>query len=302
MKKLIAILVAAALLFGCLPVAASAESVPIVSVEVQAKAIVGQIVPVTIYIENAKGLTSGSFQIAYNTSVFNFEDSDYITYDYEGVLIDAGEGWTYDTLQCVFSCARSPFPSDERTPLVTFFLVSRTVGGSNFSLSECLLTKGLTPEEVTAQINVQQNQVVANDAIEIVLDSAPPEIFENIILLLNASNVSELLDYLGMPGAPVRDKNGKPLGNETAILSSCTVYFTVDGESFQSCALIRMGDADGDGKITAADARKALRFSAKLETGTTLQYGTCDVDLDDKITASDARTILRVSAKLTMFT
>lgn len=61
---------------------------------------------------------------------------------------------------------------------------------------------------------------------------------------------------------------------------------------------LKPGDLNGDGKVTASDARTALRISAKLETPTKDQFMAADVNGDGRITASDARTILRVSAKL----
>lgn len=59
-----------------------------------------------------------------------------------------------------------------------------------------------------------------------------------------------------------------------------------------------LGDVNGDGKITAADARIVLRASAKLETLEETSLLAADINKDNKITAADARTILRVSAKL----
>ena len=58
------------------------------------------------------------------------------------------------------------------------------------------------------------------------------------------------------------------------------------------------GDINMDGKITAADARLALRASARIEniTDEALEIG--DMNNDKKITAADARLILRKSAKL----
>lgn len=52
------------------------------------------------------------------------------------------------------------------------------------------------------------------------------------------------------------------------------------------------GDADGDGKITSADARLILRASVGLETVDTER---ADVDGDGKITSADAREVLRRS-------
>lgn len=52
------------------------------------------------------------------------------------------------------------------------------------------------------------------------------------------------------------------------------------------------GDADGDGKVTAADARLILRAAVGLEE-VDLERG--DIDGDGRITSSDARSALRIS-------
>lgn len=59
-----------------------------------------------------------------------------------------------------------------------------------------------------------------------------------------------------------------------------------------------LGDVNGDGKVVAADARMALRYSAKLAELDEEQFAAADVDNSGKVTASDARKILRVSAKV----
>lgn len=64
---------------------------------------------------------------------------------------------------------------------------------------------------------------------------------------------------------------------------------------------IGMGDVDGDGRITAADARLILRRAAQLITFSMEQEARADVDKDGKITAADARKVLRVSAGLETF-
>lgn len=58
------------------------------------------------------------------------------------------------------------------------------------------------------------------------------------------------------------------------------------------------GDLDGDGKVTASDARLALRFSVGLEFPSKLMAIAADVDNDDFITAADARLILRYAVGL----
>ncbi len=61
-----------------------------------------------------------------------------------------------------------------------------------------------------------------------------------------------------------------------------------------------VGDVNGDGRITAADARLLLRISAKLDKSEdyNLPLEAFDVTGDSKITAADARRILRIAAKL----
>jgi len=59
-----------------------------------------------------------------------------------------------------------------------------------------------------------------------------------------------------------------------------------------------LGDVDGDGRITAADARLTLRFSARLIDLTEQQKKAADINGDGKITAANARRVLRWSARL----
>lgn len=61
------------------------------------------------------------------------------------------------------------------------------------------------------------------------------------------------------------------------------------------------GDVDGDGKVSAADARYALRCAAKLESLDDYQFAAADIDQNGEVRASDARMILRVCAKIDSF-
>lgn len=58
------------------------------------------------------------------------------------------------------------------------------------------------------------------------------------------------------------------------------------------------GDTDGDGVITAKDARIALRVSAMMEYITGRNFVCADIDKNGKITSSDARKILRKASRL----
>ena len=58
------------------------------------------------------------------------------------------------------------------------------------------------------------------------------------------------------------------------------------------------GDVDGDGSVTPADARIALRVSVGLDTLTTDQKQLADADGDGTISSADARLILRAAVGL----
>ena len=56
-----------------------------------------------------------------------------------------------------------------------------------------------------------------------------------------------------------------------------------------------LGDVVEDGKINAADARKVLRYAAKLESYSANIEINGDVNRDGKITSADARLILKIA-------
>ena len=58
------------------------------------------------------------------------------------------------------------------------------------------------------------------------------------------------------------------------------------------------GDLNFDGKITAADARIALRLAVGLESGDATVRARADVDCDGRVSAADARAILRAAVGL----
>jgi hypothetical protein len=58
------------------------------------------------------------------------------------------------------------------------------------------------------------------------------------------------------------------------------------------------GDLNGDGKVTATDARIALLIASKLLKPTAEQIEAGDIDGDGKISAKDARQILRMAARV----
>ncbi len=83
------------------------------------------------------------------------------------------------------------------------------------------------------------------------------------------------------------------------ILSIALITILLATTLFTGVASANMiGDVNGDGKITAADARLTLRASVKLETLDENQTKAADVDGKTGLTAADARLILRASVGL----
>jgi hypothetical protein len=82
------------------------------------------------------------------------------------------------------------------------------------------------------------------------------------------------------------------------LYKKCTVCKKILESKHDDSYGIIFGDVNDDGKITAADARLALRISAHLDTPNEKQLITADYDRNGKITAADARMILRKSANL----
>ena len=76
---------------------------------------------------------------------------------------------------------------------------------------------------------------------------------------------------------------------------------TQQNEPIDLVCVILKGDANGDGLITAADARIVLQVSAKIRTVSGPFILANDFDSNGVLSAGEARKILRVSSKLEKF-
>ena len=77
---------------------------------------------------------------------------------------------------------------------------------------------------------------------------------------------------------------------------SFTKIYKTSDIVFKDLPKFIMGDLNGDGKVTAADARLALQIAAKTLKPTEYQLKVGDINGDGKITAADARSILMMAA------
>ncbi len=84
---------------------------------------------------------------------------------------------------------------------------------------------------------------------------------------------------------------------ESVSLGLAKALLEVVGASYKELER-KKGDVNGDGKISAEDARTALRAAAKIENLNDAEKRAADINSDGNVTAEDARGILRKAAKL----
>ncbi|MBE6812105.1 MAG: hypothetical protein E7523_04400 [Ruminococcaceae bacterium] len=120
--------------------------------------------------------------------------------------------------------------------------------------------------------------------------------------------VGQLIDSLTCVGnMQVVDKNGNGKSRNDILATGMTLLVMDEGDGMdanvQFAASVSVwGDGDGDGAVTAGDARIALRCSVDLEENLSeAQMFALDTDSNNNITAGDARFLLRVSVELDGF-
>ena len=126
-------------------------------------------------------------------------------------------------------------------------------------------------------------------------DSNDAKVNGNNITSNNGLSAAQLLSQAGK-GAVIKTSDGKTV--ESAVLIGTGMVLTLaDGTKKE---IVVFGDADGDGKISASDARLALRASVGLESykEDSCYYKAVKVSDGDKLSAADARLILRASVGL----
>ena len=115
----------------------------------------------------------------------------------------------------------------------------------------------------------------------------------------NIKNVTAVADVTKNNNFAVKDKFGNVLKND-ALVGTGNIIHILDSASKVTAEyrIAMLYDVNGDGQITAEDARLVLRASAQLENISGVYAIAANVNGDDQITAEDARLILRRSAGL----
>ncbi len=116
------------------------------------------------------------------------------------------------------------------------------------------------------------------------------------LLIIEAGQSKESVQSRFKADSDIVNIEGKDLSEKEIVGTGSKATLTKLGETFVYTVIVPM-DANCDGVITANDARKALRFSSRLEKADDILIRASDSDDDGKVTAFDARTILITSSK-----
>jgi len=115
------------------------------------------------------------------------------------------------------------------------------------------------------------------------------------IVTVAGATVEQLLSQTDK-GAVIKDCKGNLVAADKLPGTGMTLTLS-DGKEY---TIVVFGDVEGDGNITASDARLALRASVGLESYNedSCYYKAANIESKDKLSASDARLILRASVGL----
>ncbi len=119
-----------------------------------------------------------------------------------------------------------------------------------------------------------------------------------IVFAVEKTTVSTMLKNV-TEKSEIVSQDGKKVADDAVVATGMKIVLKNEaGKIVDEKTIIVAADVDGDGKISAADARLALRRSVGLEEFKDYQENSADVDRNGKVTASDAREILRASVGL----
>lgn len=230
------------------------------------------------------------------------------------------EGWVVDTdATCTEQGQKS------RTCSVCGFVETQAIAPKGHTADEWTVIKdptAVTPglregvctvcgETFTDEIPVKNEDLPDDVKLLSLIDNSTFSFNEARTGVLGVSagmTVTDVLLQFNYPShIKITDRNLNELEADAKVSTGCLVFLmkvnpeTEKLEAVDTTNIVVKGDVDGNGAITAADARLALRASAKLESLNIAAFLSADVDSNNSVTAGDARTILRVASRLETF-
>ncbi len=144
-----------------------------------------------------------------------------------------------------------------------------------------------------------EDTLILKDSSKLKIDREKKLITGIYVGTISESLIKEFISYThGETVIVANVEKNEEITGDAPVGTGNYVVLGYDGNLQDYCYAVVLGDGDGNGTITASDARIALRISAKIQTASDAVICALDINSDGKVTASDARIILRVSAKL----
>ena len=174
---------------------------------------------------------------------------------------------------------------------------------SDYKFIDGFTIYGYTGSEAEAyanryDINFVSIGVIEKEDLEINDASIIVDTDKTIVTIVAGKTADEISEMIENDDFIIVDKNGDELSRNAIVGTGAKIQLKNSDGFVTEYTVIVPTDIDGNGKTTAADARLALRGSAKLEKVEGVYAIASDIDGNDKITAADARKILRISAGL----
>lgn len=197
--------------------------------------------------------------------------------------------------------------SDIDSPDNNFSDNDETTTVTNIETTTMLVTEPTLNTETTTKVlaettiknNITTEKVVEKETILIsVSDHAVVNTASNCVTVFTAkNNRADFLNLFRNKNAEIYTPDGYELDDDVFVGTGCVVRIFNDGRYIEYTVIVKY-DLDGNGRITANDARETLRSAVMLTVLSENQSVAGDVNNDKIITASDARKVLRKAAGL----
>ena len=177
-----------------------------------------------------------------------------------------------------------------------FIKVSGT-GEHNIKIAADVRDKNGDPVDVKVKFKSPYKEVVDVSAVT-TINKLALTFVDQYAVTDYKTTVAELIGNKGIGAGAVIDADGNFLDENAKIPNGAYLATLYEGYVVDKIQLCVIEDVNCDAKVTAADARLALRHSARLENLSGVSFYAADVNFDGKVTAADARLILRKPAGL----
>ena len=141
-------------------------------------------------------------------------------------------------------------------------------------------------------------EIVLSDRLELYLDG------DTLYLPFTVTEQffdGQISSTAGRYGADLTYRFASAGYTDRPVVNGETITALVGGTASDTINICVIGDINCNGDVTAADARLALRCSAKMEAFDGMKKCAADTDRNGVVNAADARKILRVAAKVDEF-